>query len=192
MPDHVPPLKMQSQVVAVMQLPLRQHDPKTGCCGQRAGVQGWPGKKSEVFGHWLGVAIVQPPLHGVQQAPEGGWMQGFGLHPVAELMICPLHWVPGRKGKQLPFMSQQNCAGWRHGLGLQLVTWIQVGGQGAIVWQMPVFGSQHPVTGQGFGVQDVPLMMVPWQTVPTTKGEQLPAASQQTWVGGGQGFGTQT
>lgn len=175
-----------------MQLPLRQHEPKTGCCGQRAGVQGWLGKKSEALGHWLCGTIAQPPPQALQQAPNGGWMQGLGLQPVAEVMIWPLHWVPGRNGKQLPLTSQQTCGTGGQGLGLQLVTGVHPAGHGTIVTHAPVLGSQQPGSGHGFGLQVVPLITVPWQTVPTTTGVQLPAASQQTFAGGGQGLGTQT
>lgn len=38
-PKNTPPLKMQSQLVAWTQFPLRQHAPKSGCCGQSVGVQ---------------------------------------------------------------------------------------------------------------------------------------------------------
>lgn len=95
-------------------------------------------------------------------------------------------------GKQLPLMSQQICAIGGQGFGLQDVTCCQPAGQGAMFTQLPVAGSQQPGTTHGFGLQVVPVMVVPLHGVPGTHGKQLPAASQQTPCGGGQGFGLQT
>lgn len=135
--------------------------------------------------------MAHPPPQALQHAPKGGWMHGFGLHPVALVMIWPLHCVPTTIGKQLPLMSQQSCVCGGQGFGLHDVTGCQPVGHGTMVTHMPVFGSQQPGSGQGFGVQVVPVIVEPWQTVPTAIGVQLPAASQQTLVGG-HGFGTQT
>lgn len=95
-------------------------------------------------------------------------------------------------------VSQHANVGGGHGFGVHtpVPTWFQPGGQvpvAAMGWHAPVVGSQHSGTcwgWHGFGLQVVPLMMVPLHGVPGTQATQLPAVSQHT-LGAGHGFGLQ-
>jgi hypothetical protein len=199
-PSHVPAFLMQSQLVAAMQLPFRQHLPYTGVVGQLFGVHVPPATYVEA--PWHGCAAVTTkhvPVHGWQQTPVTGG-QGFGVHDVTESDVVPAgHGVPSASVWHRPVEGLQHTWSERHGTtaahGWPRENTPGVGQAVApdTIAHAPVEVLQHAPCvpgGHGFGEHDVAVTSVDpeGQTVPLMIWQRPVMTLQHVTFGGGQGL----